>query len=98
MLSSLFRRFRGNRDSVPPAELAPWRDTFEKLLLFIGSPRTGSTLLGQILNYHPQCPVATEARLVTQVVMHGVPFEEALARTVQAATKQFEQGCGRFSC
>lgn len=92
MLSSIFRRFRGNRDSVPPAELAPWRDTIEKLLLFIGSPRTGSTLLGQILNYHPQCLVATEARLVTQVVMQGVPLDEALARTVQAATHQFEQG------
>jgi hypothetical protein len=60
------------------------------LLIFIGSPRTGSTLLGQILNYHPECLVATEARFITKVVVQGLPFEEALKNVEENALKLFK--------
>ncbi len=41
----------------------------DTLLLFIGSPRTGSTMLGQILNYHPQCLVSNEESLVPRLII-----------------------------
>jgi hypothetical protein len=67
------------------------------LLLFIGSPRTGSTLLGQILNYHPECLVANEARFITKVVVQGLPFEKALKNVEETALKQFEKGLEKDS-
>jgi len=64
----------------------------KKLLFFIGSARTGSTLLGQILNYHPECLISNEARFITSVVIHGLSFEEALKDVVINAHKQFKTG------
>jgi len=39
-----------------------------KYLFFVGSGRTGSTLLGQILNNHPSCLIANEQRFLQSVV------------------------------
>ncbi|WP_414736140.1 sulfotransferase [Desulfosarcina ovata] len=64
----------------------------EKLLLFIGSPRTGSSLIGQILNYHPECLVAHESRLVTNVVMNDIPYQTALKNAEDKAFGQFNTG------
>lgn len=61
-------------------------------MLFIGSPRTGSTLLGQLINFHPQCLIANESRFLTNVVSRGVTNEEAVDRIIDQATKQFESG------
>lgn len=65
---------------------------FEKLLLFIGSPRTGSTLLGQIINYHPQCLISTESRFATSVIIQGASYEEAIKKIVEMAHEQFVTG------
>jgi hypothetical protein len=62
------------------------------LLIFIGSPRTGSTLLGQILNYHPECLISNEARFITKVVAQGISFEEALNDVIIRAREQFKTG------
>lgn len=62
------------------------------LLIFIGSPRTGSTLLGQLINYHPQCLVSTEERFLQQVITQGIPIDKALRSVKKAAIKQFKMG------
>ena len=63
-----------------------------KLLLFFGSPRTGSTLLGQILNFHPNCLVATEFRLLNKVIIDGISYSKALAEMRATAFRQFKNG------
>lgn len=65
---------------------------YETLLIFIGSPRTGSTILGQLLNYHPQCLIATESRLITKVVCQGYSFDKALLNLQKSALSQFYTG------
>lgn len=39
-----------------------------RYLLFVGSGRTGSTLVGQLLNYHPQILVSNEIRVLDRAV------------------------------
>jgi len=64
----------------------------KKLLLFIGSPRTGSTLLGQIINYHPNCLVANEFRLLNKIIVEEKNFKLSLKRLERYALKQFYKG------
>lgn len=62
------------------------------MLLFIGSPRTGSTLLGQILNYHPQCLIAFEENVVARHLVKFISFDKLLACLERNARESFEQG------
>jgi len=62
------------------------------VLLFIGSPRTGSTLLGQILNYHPQCLIASEENVVARHLVQYVKFEKLLVCIEKNAREAFEHG------
>jgi len=66
--------------------------TEKKLLLFIGSPRTGSTLLGQIINYHPNCLVANEFRLLNKIVLDKKDKNKTLKKLKKYALKQFKKG------
>jgi hypothetical protein len=63
-----------------------------KILFFVGSPRTGSTLLGQLLNYHPACLVANESRFITGVIGHNETMDAAFDRMLKTAWKQFKHG------
>ncbi len=62
------------------------------VLLFIGSPRTGSTLLGQILNYHPQCLISFEENVVGRHLVKFVSFEKLLVCMAKSARETFEKG------
>jgi hypothetical protein len=66
------------------------------ILLFIGSERTGSTLLGQLLNLHPACLVANESRLVAKVIDQRASLEEAVRDAAREALGQFEVGLERW--
>ena len=45
-------------------------------LLFVGSGRTGSTLVGQLLNYHPQFLISNEIRVLDRAVKSGTGVEQ----------------------
>jgi hypothetical protein len=64
----------------------------EKILLFFGSGRTGSTMLGQILNHHPNCLIATESRLVHRLLAGEGSLDELVAKAAGEARRQFEEG------
>lgn len=66
--------------------------TEKKLLLFIGSPRTGSTLLGQIINYHPNCLVANEFRFLNKVIVDNKNKQKTIKKLEKYALKQFKKG------
>jgi hypothetical protein len=68
------------------------RVNIDTVLIFIGSPRTGSTLLGQILNYHPQCLISHEASLITKVIVHNANFQNSITEMEKNARKSFEIG------
>jgi len=59
-------------------------------LYFVGAPRTGSTLLGQILNYHPQCLISNESRYLQKILRNGHNPQQAFNEMVQEAIHQFE--------
>lgn len=65
------------------------------VLLFIGCGRTGSTLLGQMLNYHPRCLIANEARVLTRWVAGEATFEGLLREAARSALMQFRAGLER---
>jgi hypothetical protein len=64
----------------------------KKLLLFFGSGRTGSTLLGQILNYHPQCLVANEYRFLQKIIVENANVDDEIRGMEAIALKQFKSG------
>jgi len=64
----------------------------KKLLIFIGSARTGSTLLGQILNYHPECLISNESGLVSNIIIKGASLREELEKVVASAMNMFKTG------
>lgn len=76
----------------------PWFDAGPRLagdyrlLLFFGSPRTGSTLLGQILNAHPQALVANEYRFLQRVVREKRSVTRELAGLRRTAYRHFRYG------
>ena len=48
-----------------------------RLLFFVGSERSGTTLFGQILNYHPNCLIANESKFLEKVLRKGRSSAEA---------------------
>ncbi|MBK7406566.1 MAG: sulfotransferase [Phycisphaerales bacterium] len=70
----------------------PLADAPPRVLLFIGSPRTGSTMLGQLLNLHPNCLIANEARFLTQLLGGRGGFDDLLGQVRARAWAQFRSG------
>ena len=64
----------------------------KKLLIFIGSARTGSTLLGQVLNYHPECLISNESGLISNVVIKGASLREELKKVLASAMDMYRTG------
>ena len=67
-------------------------DSKYSFLFFIGSGRTGSTLLGQLINYHPECLISNESRFLDKVVVHHKPYVESFEEMINSAYEQFELG------
>lgn len=63
----------------------------KNILLFVGSPRTGSTLLGQIINYHPNCYISNESSFVKRIVQDNKKLENVLNDIYNDAQKQFNK-------
>lgn len=66
-----------------------------KQLYFIGSPRTGSTLLGQIINYHPNCLISNESRFLQKVIEKGQDKISARQEMLIDACYQFNESLER---
>jgi hypothetical protein len=60
-------------------------------LIFVGIGRSGSTLLGEILNHHPECLISNEVRYLERVI-RGEPAEQVLRDVRAAALFQLEHG------
>lgn len=63
-----------------------------RLLLFFGTPRTGSTFLGAALNQHPNCLIGNEFRFLQKVIEQELPLGPTLADLQAYAHRQFETG------
>ena len=63
----------------------------KKILLFTGSPRTGSTLLGQIINFHPNCYISNESKLVQRVVQKNENIDKVLQDIYNDAKEHFSK-------
>ena len=64
----------------------------EKILVFIGAPRCGTTLVGQLINYHPQCLVSNESRLIQNVINFDKDFDKELKKVEKRAAYQYQCG------
>ena len=74
-----------------------------KYLLFLGSGRTGSTLVGQLLNCHPNVMITNESRILRMAVekrddmMNYIPhLMEVAYRTLAYGTQQYDPPANRF--
>ena len=65
-----------------------------KYLFFVGSGRTGSTLVGQILNNHPSCLIANEHRLMQKVINNKESFLLEIKDLAGQAFKNYARGLG----
>ena len=65
---------------------------YSKLLLFIGSGRTGSTLIGQLINYHPQCLIGNEYNIIRKVIDESKSFDKEILNMATSAYVNFEKG------
>jgi len=65
-----------------------------KYLFFVGSGRTGSTLLGQIINKHPSCLISNESRYLQELVEKNKNFTKTTKLLVETAYSQFNFGLG----
>ncbi len=63
-----------------------------RLLFFVGSERSGTTLFGQILNYHPSCLIANESKFLEKVLRKGRSPNESFKAMCDQAKHQFESG------
>lgn len=60
-----------------------------QMVFFFGSPRTGSTLLGQILNYHPECLIASEFRFLQRLIEKREPEDKLRSELAETAFRHF---------
>ena len=63
-----------------------------KYLFFIGSGRTGSTLVGQLINYHPNCLISNENRFLDALFHEKEAPEVNFKRMLVSAMAQFQSG------
>ena len=61
----------------------------KKVVIFIGPPRSGTTLVGYLLSQHPNALIANESRLVQRVVRHGFDYHQELIRTERLALYEY---------
>lgn len=65
---------------------------YEKVLFFVGSGRTGSTLIGQLINYHPECLIGNEYNIARKVIEESKSFEKEILKMSISAYKNFNNG------
>ncbi|MAH43382.1 hypothetical protein CL614_06750 [archaeon] len=63
-----------------------------KYLFFVGSGRTGSTLLGQLVNYHPRCLISNESRFLQNCVYENRDIQMSAEAMVRQAVHEYQSG------
>jgi hypothetical protein len=66
-----------------------------KYLFFVGSGRTGSTLLGQIINKHPECLISNENRFLQEIIENKKNYIDSIKNMINNAYYQFANGLGK---
>jgi len=94
MVENLLKRIQNEtlslyRSIITNYRLRHVKITKEKILIFIGSPRTGSTVLGQILNNHPECLISNESRLIQHTIIEEQDFNKELRRSIKIAYQNY---------
>ena len=80
------------RDFRPFGGRLPSTERADKILVFAGAPRSGTTLLGQLLNVHPECLVANEWNLLVKMMKEPARIDKHLRDVAKLAYRQFQTG------
>lgn len=67
-----------------------------KYLFFVGYPRSGSTLLGQIINSHPNCLISNEFRALDSIIKHTHNIDDVMSAAAEDARILFEVGLENY--
>jgi len=67
-----------------------------KYLFFAGYPRSGSTLLGQIINYHPNCLVSNEFRALDFIIKDSHDIDDVMSAAAEDAQKLLQTGLENY--
>lgn len=67
-----------------------------KYLFFVGCPRSGSTLLGQIINSHPNCLVSNEFRALELIIKNSRNIDDVMSLAAKDAKNLFEVGLENY--
>lgn len=64
----------------------------KKYIFTIGAPRSGTTLLCQMLNNHPNMLISNEDRTIDKILNKNIKFNEAIKQSNIKAFEQFNNG------
>ena len=67
-----------------------------KYLLFVGSGRTGSTLVGQLLNCHPNMLISNESRILQYCINTDIDMLSQVPNLLQIAYGEFLNGTHQY--
>jgi len=65
-------------------------------LLFVGSGRTGSTLVGQLLNCHPNIMITTESRVLQDAIQNGNKISSYIPALMNIAHHTMTKGTAQY--
>ena len=65
-------------------------------LLFVGSGRTGSTLVGQLLNCHPNIMITNESRVLQDAIKSGVKISQYIPGLMNIAHQTMTNGTSQY--
>jgi hypothetical protein len=80
--------------ATPPADRATDRPAAHArvAVLFVGAPRSGSTLVGQLLNHHPACLIANEHAVLPRWCAGEASFDALLQSAAHEAWRLRSSG------
>lgn len=64
----------------------------KKYIFTIGAPRSGTTLICQMLNNHPNILISNEDRTIDKILNKNIKFNEAIKQSNIKAFEQFNNG------
>ena len=67
-----------------------------RYLLFVGSGRTGSTLVGQLLNNHPEILITNESRVLQKCVAENKKLSQHIPSLIRESMQTFLHGTHQY--
>ena len=64
----------------------------QKVVIFVGAPRSGTTLVGYLLGLHPNALISIESRLIQNVVLNNHDYSSELLSSERYAILQHVLG------